>query len=90
MTTKSAPQATDNLTFADVEFASQYDWRRLMDSKRSDLPAFEVLMPDGHRFKVWADGHIEGYPLGAIVINRIPQYATDMAARVLKEHVDHA
>lgn len=39
-------------------------------------PAFEVMNRDEsgnwHTFKIYADGRIEGFPEGSIVINRIP------------------
>lgn len=45
----------------------------------ADLPAFEVRDPTtGHAFRMWADGRIEGFPMGdggSVVINRIPQQA---------------
>lgn len=37
----------------------------------SDL-VFEVIGPDGHKWSVYSDGRISGFPGGSIVINRIP------------------
>lgn len=34
--------------------------------------AFEVRSPDGHVWKVYEDGRIEGFPVGCVVFNRIP------------------
>jgi hypothetical protein len=41
----------------------------------SVTPAFEVIRPDGHAYRVWEDGRIEGFDGNPIVINRIPAIA---------------
>lgn len=45
----------------------------------NDKPAFEVRPYGGEPFLIWADGRIEGFPPGVIVINRIPQLMADHA-----------
>ena len=42
--------------------------------------AFEVRSPDGHVWKVYADGRTEGFPEGSTIFNRIPQQAYAMRA----------
>lgn len=39
-----------------------------------DKPAFEVIEPSGHAYRIWADGRTEGFG-ESIVINRIPMIA---------------
>jgi hypothetical protein len=38
--------------------------------EHNDKPLFEVIAKDGHTFKLWLDGHTEGFPEGHILINR--------------------
>jgi hypothetical protein len=33
-------------------------------------PIFEVHSPDGDVFRIWADGRIDGFPPGSMVLNR--------------------
>lgn len=37
--------------------------------------AFKVISPDGHTYRIFADGSIKGFPKGCQVYNRIPSYA---------------
>lgn len=34
---------------------------------------------DGHVWRVYADGRIEGFPEGCVVVNRVPLYAMEVA-----------
>jgi hypothetical protein len=43
-------------------------------------PAFEVLNPEtGHRYKIYANGKIEGFDGSMVITNRIPSMIKDMA-----------
>lgn len=42
---------------------------------------FEVRRADGHVWRVYADGRIEGFPDGCVVINRVPLYAIEERSR---------
>lgn len=49
----------------------------------TDIPAFEVISSDGQQaWKIFADGRTEGFPLNAIIFNRIPSH---VAAAVIVE-----
>jgi hypothetical protein len=50
-------------------------------------PAFEVLTSDGHRYAIWENGHVEGFPPGSIIINRIPHIRDEHAVHVLGAYV---
>lgn len=41
------------------------------DIYQADRPIFEVMGPDGHMYRIWSHGKIEGFPEGSIVLNRI-------------------
>jgi len=44
------------------------------EAKPNAEPIFELRYPSGaHTYKIWANGHIEGFSEGLVVINRIPQ-----------------
>lgn len=44
-----------------------------------DPAAFEVSAPGVH-YRIWSDGRIEGFPSGAIIMNRIPALIAASAA----------
>jgi hypothetical protein len=43
-------------------------------------PAFEIHTTDGHAFKVYDDGRVEGFPVGVRVVNRIPRCIAEAVA----------
>lgn len=43
--------------------------------------AFEVKSPDGHVWKIYADGRIEGFPEGSVIFNRIPAFVYGLLNR---------
>ena len=45
-----------------------------------DKSAFKVIGPDGHEWRIYADGRTEGFPEGSTVFNRIPLQALEMRA----------
>ena len=42
----------------------------------SDKPAFEVVYGT-HRYQIWADGRIDGFPPRSVVVNRIPEIVAE-------------
>jgi len=54
----------------------------MSEFKREDPPTFQVTyMGTGHEYKIWADGHVEGFPPDCVVMNRIPaRIAMEVAA----------
>lgn len=43
-----------------------------------DKPVFEVRdMSSDRVYKIWADGRVEGFPTGHVVINRLPQVVAE-------------
>ena len=36
----------------------------------TDLPLFELSGPDGHKWEIYENGVVKGFPDGTIVINR--------------------
>jgi hypothetical protein len=46
---------------------------------RASLPDFEVSDLKGRHYKIWADGHIEGFDdlEPRVVVNRIPRLVAD-------------
>lgn len=34
-------------------------------------PLFEVVAPSGHKFRIWPNGHAEGFPEGSVLINGV-------------------
>lgn len=37
----------------------------------SDKPVFEIVRPDRHVYKIYANGDVEGFEVG-VIINRLP------------------
>lgn len=58
-------------------------------SNPQDDFAFKVIWPaTGHEFKIWANGQIEGFGFGCVVVNKIPALllrACEEADRVRRE-----
>lgn len=55
----------------------------------SEKPAFEVICGD-HAYRVWADGHVEGFPDNRIIINRIRAHANERSMAVLQSAAGRA
>lgn len=49
-----------------------------------DKPAFEVVY-GAHRYQIWADGRIEGFPPRSMVVNRIPEVVAEAVEDALDE-----
>lgn len=50
-----------------------------------EIPAFEVIRPDGHRYQVFASGRIEGFGSDMIIFNRVPVMMREAVAQALAE-----
>ena len=51
-------------------------------------PIFEVQEPSGKIYRIWAEGRIEGFEAGAVIINRVAPLM-NYAYGLLKKAVDH-
>jgi hypothetical protein len=50
---------------------TQFDDTEFQEVQHTHRPIFEIITPDGHEYKIWSTGKIEGFPENSIVNNRI-------------------
>lgn len=48
---------------------------------------FEMRGPDGHAWRVYLDGRVEGFPLGTTVVNRALPLVSRLVGEVEKQAV---
>lgn len=51
----------------------------------TDKPLYEVTTPDGHRYELWADGHVVGFPPHSLVVNRALLYVYELESQRIKD-----
>lgn len=48
-------------------------------------PVFKITTPEGHEYRIHADGRVEGFPEHSIIINRIPVHVAEKIGAYLAE-----
>lgn len=75
---RSEPMPRDTSMAVDKEFIGEIgDDAEVPDGPipiAEDQPVFVAINPDtGHKFQVWSNGAVDGFPVGYAIFNRIPR-----------------
>lgn len=81
-TKSEATQIVQNMVFGVTDTGQAERWVEAFEAlglvelkeEKEEEPIFELKYPSGaHSYKIWANGRIEGFNDGIVVINRIPE-----------------